>query len=78
MNTLKREEIDARRYRSFSELQEHVEEFLDQIYNRDRLHSALDYQSPAEFEEELAKAGAKWSPAALSFSRHEEIYSDDR
>jgi putative transposase len=78
MNTLKREEIDARRYRSFSELQEHVEEFLDQIYNRVRLHSALSYQSPVEFEDELAKAGAKWSPAALSFSRHEEIYSDVR
>ncbi len=38
MNTLKREEIDARRYRGFDELQAHVEEFLEQIYNRVRLH----------------------------------------
>jgi transposase InsO family protein len=76
MNTLKREEIDARRYRSFSELQAHVEEFLDQIYNRVRLHSALNYQSPVEFESSLAEGGEHWSPAALSFSRHEEIYPD--
>jgi putative transposase len=77
MNTLKREEIDARRYGSFSELQTHVEEFLDQIYNRDRLHSALSYRSPVEFEMSLSEAGAQWSPAVLSFSRHEEIYSDE-
>jgi transposase InsO family protein len=76
MNTLKREEIDARRYCSFSELQAHVEEFLEQSYNRVRLHSALNYQSPLEFESSLAEAGEKWSPAALSFSRHEEIYPD--
>jgi transposase InsO family protein len=76
MNTLKREEIDARRYRSFGELQAHVDEFLGQIYNRVRLHSALNYRSPVEFEQSLAETGAKWSPAALSFPRHEEIYSD--
>jgi transposase InsO family protein len=76
MNTLKREEIDARRYRCFSELQAHVEEFLERIYNRVRLHSALNYQSPVEFESSLAESGERWSPAALSFSRHEEIYPD--
>jgi transposase InsO family protein len=76
MNTLKREEIDARRYRSFSELEAHVEEFLEQIYNRVRLHSALNYQSPEEFEKSLGRAGVKWSPATLSFPRHEEIYPD--
>jgi putative transposase len=76
MNTLKREEIDARRYRSFDELQGHVEEFLEQVYNRVRLHSALNYRSPMEFEKSLAEPGAQWSPAALSFARHEEIYPD--
>jgi len=29
-----------------------------------------------EFEKSLDETGAKWSPAALSFSRHEEIYPD--
>jgi putative transposase len=76
IKTLKKEEIDARRYRSFGELEQHLDEFLEQIYNRVRLHSALDYRSPAEFEALSRKQGAQWSPAALSFLRHEEIYSD--
>jgi transposase InsO family protein len=75
IKTLKREEIDARRYASFAELRQHVEEFIEQIYNKVRLHSALDYHSPEEFERSL-KPEVKWSPAALSFSRHEEIYPD--
>jgi transposase InsO family protein len=75
IKTLKREEIDARRYASFAELRRHVEEFIEQVYNKVRLHSALDYHSPEEFE--CAQApGVKWSPAALSFPRHEEIYPD--
>jgi putative transposase len=77
IKTLKREEIDARRYASFSELRQHVEEFIEQIYNRVRLHSALGYRSPEEFERANAVMPVvKWSPAALSFLRHEEIYSD--
>lgn len=75
IRTLKREEIDARRYTSFDELRQHLEEFIEQIYNQTRLHSALGYHSPAEFEEAQAP-GVKWSPAALSFLRHEEIYPD--
>ena len=76
IKTLKQEEIDARRYGSFAELQQHVKEFLDQIYNHVRLHSALGYHSPMEFEESVRKPGAKWSPATMSFLRHEEIYPD--
>jgi transposase InsO family protein len=75
INTLKREEIDARRYTSFDELRHHLEEFIEQIYNKVRLHSALGYHSPEEFEEAQAPR-VKWSPAALSFLRHEEIYPD--
>ncbi len=79
IKTLKREEIDARRYASFTELRQHVEEFIEQIYNKVRLHSALGYHSPEEFErsQNTAAPAVKWSPAALSFLRHEEIYSDD-
>ena len=75
MKTLKKEEIDARRYASFAELEQNVNEFLGEIYNRVRLHSALGYLSPVEFEESQAQQ-PPWSPAALSFSRHEEIYPD--
>lgn len=76
IKTLKREEIDARRYASFAELRQHVDEFMEQIYNKVRLHSALDYRSPEEFEQSQ-KPEVKWSPAALSFLRHDEIYRSD-
>jgi transposase InsO family protein len=76
MKTLKKEEIDARRYSSFAELQQHVDEFLEEVYNRVRLHSALQYQSPVEFEAAAAQRQERWKPAALSFSRYEEIYPD--
>jgi putative transposase len=75
IKTLKREEIDARRYANFGELRQHLEEFIEQIYNKVRLHSALDYRSPEEFES-AHQSEVKWSPAALSFLRHEEIYPD--
>ena len=75
IKTLKREEIDARRYANFGELWQHLEEFIEQIYNKVRLHSALGYHSPEEFERSQSP-GVKWSPAALSFPRHEEIYPD--
>jgi putative transposase len=75
IKTLKREEIDARRYSSFHQLQQHLEEFIEQIYNKVRLHSALGYRSPEEFEEAQTPR-VQWSPAALSFLRHEEIYPD--
>jgi transposase InsO family protein len=75
IGTLKREEIDARPYASYVKLEEHIEEFLSQIYNAVRLHSALGYRSPEEFEKRQAQAKSlpAWLPAAMSFSRREEI-----
>jgi len=75
IKTLKREEIDARPYSTLEQLREHLAEFLDQVYNRIRLHSALGYRSPQQVEDAENPEG-KWSPGALSFLRHEEIYSD--
>jgi putative transposase len=78
IKTLKHEEIDARPYRTMDELAAHVEEFIDQVYNPIRLHSALDYRSPVEFEQQHAsgKPAAGWLPASMSFPRHQEISSD--
>jgi putative transposase len=76
IKTLKREEIDARRYANFAELQQNINEFIGRIYNQARLHSALGYRSPEEFEQ-LQRPDVKWSPAALSFVRHDEIYRSD-
>ncbi len=78
MNTLKSEQINCVSYQTMEELEAQIEEFIEQFYNRERLHSALKYRSPEEFE---AKSSAvdrdKFSrPAALSFPRHEEIYPD--
>ena len=75
IKTLKREEIDARHYSSLEELREHINEFIEEVYNKVRLHSALGYRSPEEFEQ-AQTLGVKWSPGAVSFLRHEEIYPD--
>ena len=75
LKTLKQEEIDARSYHTMEELEQHVAEFIEQIYNRVRLHSALGYLSPAEFESRPVPSGTvpAWLPAALSLRRHEEV-----
>lgn len=51
MRTLKREEINANSFRNIEHLRENVEEFIEEYYNRCRLHSALDYMSPVSFEQ---------------------------
>jgi putative transposase len=52
MKTLKREEIHARDYENLEELRANVAIFIDQYYNKQRLHSALGYRSPEEFEQQ--------------------------
>lgn len=49
--TLKREEINAKQYRDLEDLRLNISAFIDRYYNRERLHSALGYRSPTEFEE---------------------------
>lgn len=58
MKTLKQEEIYCNRYTDLSHLSAHLEEFIDTYYNRERLHSALGYRSPEEFEREAATTPA--------------------
>ena len=74
MRTIKKEEVDARSYRDRDELERHIEEFIEGNYNKVRLHSALGYQSPQDFE--VATKETAWRPAAMSLKRHEEIYPD--
>jgi hypothetical protein len=50
MKTLKQEEIYCQEYGDLEDLRVHIEEFLDRHYNRQRLHSALGYRMPVEFE----------------------------
>jgi putative transposase len=58
MKTLKQEEIDGRDYRDIDEARHQIGAFIEQVYNRQRLHSALGYRPPAEFEANLPLHGA--------------------
>jgi transposase InsO family protein len=51
MKTLKSEEIDGRDYRDLNDAKGSIGRFIEVIYNRQRLHSALAYRPPMEFEE---------------------------
>ena len=79
MKTLKREEIHANDYRDLTHLRENIEVFIERYYNRCRLHSALGYRPPEEFESEIQseKSEANSAGAKMSFFRHEEIYQSD-
>jgi len=57
MKTLKQEEIYCNQYQGLEELSAHMEEFIGNYYNRQRLHSALGYRTPEEFERDTAAAG---------------------
>lgn len=50
MSTLKREEVDGREYRTAQEARRSIGRFIEEVYNRQRLHSALNYLAPADFE----------------------------
>lgn len=50
MKTLKQEEVYRNEYRDLGEAAASIGEFLDRVYNHKRLHSALGYLAPAEFE----------------------------
>jgi putative transposase len=71
IRTLKREEIQANQYRNIDELRSRIDQFLTVYYNRQRLHSALGYRTPEEFE---LQAQPSWLGASMSFPRHKEVY----
>jgi putative transposase len=58
MKTLKQEEVDGRDYRNLDDARESIGTFIEQVYNRQRLHSALGYKPPAEFEQNLQQLAA--------------------
>ena len=50
MKTLKVEEVDGRAYRDLAHARRAIGSFIEDVYNRQRLHSALRYRPPIEFE----------------------------
>ena len=65
MKTLKQEEIYASQYRDIDHLSSAMTEFIETVYNKTRLHSALGYRPPEEYEALTVTTNpAKFKPAA--------------
>jgi len=47
--TLKNEEVDLQDYVDLDDAQQHLDRFIGELYNRERLHSSLGYVPPVEF-----------------------------
>ena len=69
MKTLKREEIYANAYENLEHLRANLVIFLEQYYNQQRLHSALGYRSPEEFERQAQcqSEAADFKAATITF-----------
>ncbi len=58
MKTLKLEELYLAGYKNFTEVADRLPRFIEEVYNARRMHSALGYQSPHEFETRFAQQAA--------------------
>jgi transposase InsO family protein len=76
MKTLKHEEVYRQEYRDLAEARASIGRFLEKVYNQKRLHSALGYRPPVEFEQSLSRVAASailftspMRPLPLRYSR---------
>ncbi len=50
MRTIKEEEVNLSEYRDFADARQQIMRFIEDVYNLKRIHSALGYLTPTEFE----------------------------
>jgi putative transposase len=67
MKTLKYEAVYREEYRDLAEARASIGRFLEQLYNEKRLHSALGYVPPAEFEQSLVRVSST-NPRSLGMA----------
>jgi transposase InsO family protein len=77
LKTLKREEIYANRYRDLGHLRTSMTAFIDQYYNRIRLHSALGYCPPEEFERTVTPGRPGGAATMRCFRPREDFRSEE-
>lgn len=58
MRTIKEEEVQLAEYRDYADARRQLGRFLDRVYNRKRIHSALGYLTPIEFEQQWRAQGS--------------------
>jgi putative transposase len=65
MRTIKEEEVTLHDYADFHEAYQHLGRFLDEVYQHKRIHSALGYLTPAEFETQWRQRPRATKPVKL-------------
>ena len=68
MKTLKTEQVEGQAYRDIGDARTHIGGFIETVYNPQRLHSALGYRSPMEFENEQTEAAPAVRPELLQYT----------
>lgn len=67
MKTLKYEEVRLWNYETYAEVLERIPYFIEEVYNKKRLHSSLGYLPPDEFEQRMMEMSNRASNSQLNF-----------